>query len=76
MSYRVDAQADGSMRVRIDPPTRRPPAEIKLRLRHPEGRPIAAVETTPSAPPRVEGDVATFRDLKNPIDLVVRFRAD
>ncbi|OJW25275.1 MAG: hypothetical protein BGO49_05395 [Planctomycetales bacterium 71-10] len=76
VSYRVDAQADGSMRVRIDPPTRRPPAEIKLRLRHPEGRPIAAVETTPSAPPRVEGDVATFRDLKNPIDLVVRFRAD
>jgi len=76
LSYRVDALADGTARVRIDPPTRRPPAEIKLRLRHPKGRPIASVEATPFTPVQLEGDTATFRDLKSPVDLVVRFESD
>ena len=49
---------------------------IKFRLRHPKGLPIASIEATSAAAPRIEGDVATFSDLKNSIDLIVRFAAD
>ncbi len=76
VSYRIDALADGSTRARIDPPVRRPPAAIKLRLRHPDGRPIAAVQATPSAPFQVEGDVVSFPDLRTPVDLTIRFQTD
>ena len=76
VGFRIQGAADGSARVRIDPPTRRTPARIKLRLRHPQGSPIASIDATPAAAVHFDGDVATFRDLKTPIDLNVRFRAD
>lgn len=76
VSYRIDSEADGSMRVRIDPPTRRPPSEIRLRLRPPSGRPIASVDSTPGVTFNVSGETVVFQTPKVPVDLRVRFKAD
>ena len=45
MSLRYESHAaQGLIRAVLDPPTRRPPARMFLRLRHPEARPIVRVE--------------------------------
>jgi hypothetical protein len=74
VSYRIDADADGSLRVRIDPPSRRTPAEIKLRLRHPGRRPIVSAKATPDVALESSDETVLLRDLKIPIDLTVRFQ--
>jgi hypothetical protein len=76
LGYRIDANADGSIRVRIDPPRRNPPSEIRVRLRHPSRKPIAAATATPRIATELDGDAIVIRDLKAPVDLQVRFRAD
>jgi hypothetical protein len=57
VSYKlVSAVADGYMEAVIQPPTRRPPARIVLRVRHPEGKPMRSV--TVDARPHVDFDAA------------------
>ena len=73
MSYRIEAGADGEMRVSLDPPTRKAPTEIRLRLRHPQGRSIASVASSPAAKLEHSGETIILRDAKAPIDLRVRF---
>jgi hypothetical protein len=73
VTYRIDAEADGTMRARIDPPTRRVPATIKLRLRHPEGRKIASAEASGPADFEAAGETITLKGLAAPIDLRIRF---
>ena len=44
VSYRIVSHvAAGRIEATIEPPTRNPPEAIVLRLRHPEGKPMAAV---------------------------------
>jgi len=44
VSYRIHSSVDdGVIEAIIEPPLRRPPAQIVLRLRHPENRPIRSV---------------------------------
>ncbi|SIO40721.1 hypothetical protein SAMN05444166_4450 [Singulisphaera sp. GP187] len=74
LSYRIDANADGTFRVHLDPPTRHAPAELKLRLRHPSGRPIASAKATPSTPLEICEETITLKDVKNPVDLLIQFR--
>ena len=74
LSYRIDANADGAMRVRLDPPTRLRSAEIRLRLRHPAGRPIASAKATPSASLEISGETITIKDPNRAVDLLVHFR--
>lgn len=73
LSYRIDPQTDGTMRITIDPPTRRVPAEVRLRLRHPQMQKIAAVD----CPRAVEVDAAketvVLRNLNAAVDLLVHF---
>ncbi len=57
VSYQLlSAVADGYMEAVIQPPTRRPPARIVLRVRHPEGQPMRSV--TVDARPHVDFDAA------------------
>ncbi|MBN1488648.1 MAG: hypothetical protein JXA69_01920 [Phycisphaerae bacterium] len=72
MSYRIDAEADDTMRIHIDPPQRRMPMEVCLRLRHPQKRSIASVTATPSVAVEVSGDTLRLPDLHTPVDLEVR----
>lgn len=74
VSYRIEAQADGSMQVRIDPPKRRAPAEIRLKLRNPGKQAIAAVAATPSVRLDQTADTIMLRDLRAPVELQVRFK--
>lgn len=76
VSFSMRAERDGTLRVHLDPPKRRAPEEIRLRLRHPERRSIAAVDAAPRAELAFSGETIRLRDVKAPVDLVVRFKQD
>ncbi len=76
LSYRLEALSDGSIQIRIDPPTRRAPKEIKLRLRAHSGHAIASAEATPATAFAIDGETITFPNLRNSVDLRVRFKGD
>lgn len=87
VSYTMQAQQDGSVRVHVAPPTRKAVGEIELHVRHPSRRDIFTVET-PNAIPipdsvdgpdtgpffRWEEQIVRIANLQKPIELVVRFR--
>ena len=50
------AAADGYIEAVIQPPTRRPPARIVLRVRHPDGKPMRSV--TVDAQPHIDFEAA------------------
>ena len=75
MSYRIDAEADGTIRIHIDPPSRRMPEEIRVRLRHPERRTIVSVSAAPTVRLEISEDTLSLRNLRVPVDLQVRFAA-
>jgi hypothetical protein len=76
VSFKIQAERDGTMCVHLDPPMRRPPAEIRLRLRHPERRSIDAENATPRADVAFAGETVSLRNPTAPVDLEVRFKAD
>jgi hypothetical protein len=44
VSYHIDSHvAQGTIEVKLTPPTEQPPKAIVLRLRHPEGKPLRSV---------------------------------
>jgi hypothetical protein len=73
VSYRIDSSADGTMRVHIDPPTRHPPAEIRLRLREPRALPIRAASTEVGGKVRFSDETIFLPGADHPIDLRVQF---
>lgn len=73
VSYRLEAHQDGSMQVHIDPPLRSAPSEIRIRLRHPASRSIAAVTISPEGPCGHSQDTIVLRGLRAPADVQVRF---
>jgi hypothetical protein len=47
VTYTIESQLDaGMIRIALDPPTRRPPAVIRIRLRHPAGDSIKVAKIT------------------------------
>lgn len=76
LSYKIQAQSDGTMKIQISPPSRRTPSEIKLRIRHPRHLQIASVKSTPSLKVSYSGEMIFLRNTTTPIDLQVRFKPD
>ena len=78
VSFSLEAQPDGSMRVHLEPPARSAPAEIRVRLRHPEQLPIASVEVNGSGRVKFTGDTLRLKRGANQavsaMDMTVRFR--
>ena len=75
VSYKLSsAVAEGYMEAVIQPPTRRPPARIVLRVRHPEGKPMRSV--TVDARPHVDFDAAAQLVYVAPTDKPITVRID
>lgn len=74
VSYRIEAAGNGVDRLRIVPPSRRPPNEIRFHLRTPDGRAIQSIDGSSPRGMTYSGDVITFRSLGTPIDVTVHFQ--
>jgi hypothetical protein len=78
LSYSLSAEADGSIRVHLEPPGRSAPEEIRVRLRHPEQLKIASVEAGPIGRVKFAGDTLRVQrgteQAPSAIDLTVRFK--
>jgi hypothetical protein len=74
VTFSLSTEADGSMRVHLEPPTRSAPAEIIIRLRHPEHLKIGMVKGGGSARVKFAGETVRLQGLTSPIDLDVRFK--
>jgi hypothetical protein len=73
-SFSTVANADGTMTVKLKPPTRRPPARVALRLRHPQLKQIAEVKPSTNAKFDVAGETITFANLTEPLEVGVTFK--
>lgn len=69
-SFSIASSADGTMRVKLAPPTRRARSRIFIRLRHPEFLNITEVQ---GADARFSGDTITLNNPTTPVELVVKF---
>ncbi len=74
VSYHIHPQADGSMKVHLDPPHRRIPSKILLTLREPDRRRIASVNTASGSRVQFSGEMIVLPKPSTPLDLVVRFQ--
>ncbi|MDB6027391.1 MAG: hypothetical protein JWM68_3614 [Verrucomicrobiales bacterium] len=75
VSYEIKSMTDGTTRISIDPPLRRTPEKICVRLRDPQHRRIIAVNNSYDAKISFSDDTVTINDLKTPADLQVYFSA-
>lgn len=73
VSFRITSNADGTISVRLSPPTKRAPSKICVRLRHPESLSISDVQGAGKAGVEFSGDTITLTNLTSPVDLTVRF---
>jgi hypothetical protein len=67
VTFSIEAESSEGVRVRLDPPTRSSPREIRIHLRHPEGLAIATVKTSSGEQPAIDGNVIR---LSGPTDFV------
>jgi len=75
LSLAIESEADrGRINVTIDPPARRPPRSILLRLRHPRSRPIQAVTVNGVASDWFTGDTVTLTPADGPMTVEVTYR--
>ncbi len=75
VSFAIRSQVDqGRISIRIDPPTRRPAASIRVRLRHPQNAPIRSVITKEEKAATFSSDTVTLRDLRAPTTVEVLYR--
>ena len=63
----------GRIQALIDPPTRQPPRCIRLRLRHPKGRPIRAVTVNGAPTDAFQGDWVFLTPQGVPLSIAVRY---
>ncbi|HOW19046.1 MAG TPA: hypothetical protein PLC79_08415, partial [Phycisphaerae bacterium] len=59
--------------VHIDPPSRGVRGAVRLRLRHPDGLEIRAVECKPEVPVTFKGEDIELPGLARPVDLRVKY---
>jgi hypothetical protein len=62
------------MRVHLEPPTRPAPAEIVIRLRHPDHLKIGAVKVGAAAHVKFAGETLRLLRVTSPMDLEVKFK--
>jgi hypothetical protein len=74
VTFSLSTGTDGSMRVHLDPPARSAPAEIMVRLRHPERLKIASVKANGVGRVKFAGDTLRLPRVTKAIDLDVRFK--
>jgi len=75
VSYTIESHADqGQVAVRLDPPTRTPPAAIVLHLRHPERAKIAGVSVDGKPAGRFGDGAVVLEGLVRPTTIEVRYR--
>lgn len=74
VSYAIEPNADGSMRVRLSPPMRNAPTEIAIRLRDPKQRKVARVKTTGAAKVKFKNETLRLTGVNGPVTLEVSFR--
>jgi hypothetical protein len=72
ISYEIQARQDGSMAVHIDPPKRRMPAKMTLKIRAGGGKKIAKVDG--AAGIKYSGETIVLPRSSAPLDLVVSLR--
>jgi hypothetical protein len=72
VSFRISAEADG-MRVHLDPPTRKPPSTIRLRLRDPRQRNIASVTVNKARYSSFVRDTIELKAIDGSADIYVTF---
>ncbi|HEY6228019.1 MAG TPA: hypothetical protein VI282_12920, partial [Verrucomicrobiae bacterium] len=70
----IRAQLDGSMQVHVEPPTRRMPAKISLKLREPGMRKIAKVNTNAAGHVQFSNETIVLLKGNRPLDLTVTFK--
>jgi len=63
VSYSIDAKRNGNMVVRISPPQRQKPSEIRVRLRHPRQLPIRKVKISPQTPVELSGETLVLKQV-------------
>ena len=71
LTYRIDAEKDGNLRIRIVPPSRRVPREIRVHLRNPDQKTISTVQAVPRVKVNVSGETLVLRHAKSPVTLEV-----
>ncbi|MEO6436560.1 MAG: hypothetical protein ABIP55_12485 [Tepidisphaeraceae bacterium] len=68
VTYRVGSAADGSMKVQLDVPARRPPAEVRICLRHPKRQAIAAVDAPEGVDVSFCGETIVLKNARGALD--------
>lgn len=68
------AVGDGHIDATIEPPSRRAPAQIQIRLRHPDGKPIAEAVVNGEPTWAVQGDVVTVTVPKAPLKVRATYK--
>jgi hypothetical protein len=71
-SFRITANADGTMHVSLTPPTRQRPSKIIVRLRHPKQLSISDVKAIGAAA-EFSGEDIVLTNAKSAVEMDVRF---
>jgi hypothetical protein len=72
VSYSI-AAGENEMHVKLSPPAKHAPSAIRLRIRHPQGGAIQAVEGLDRGSYAVEGDVIALARATGPLEFRVRY---
>jgi hypothetical protein len=73
VSFSVEAASSDHATIRLTPPVRTPPGEVRIHLRHPAGRKIAHVEAPDGVECAVDGEAVRIVGARDPLQLAVRF---
>lgn len=73
LSYRMDAEPNGNVRVRIVPPSRRLPREIRVHLRNPSQEAISSVHAEPPVKITSSGETFSIYQITSPVTFEVSF---
>jgi hypothetical protein len=74
VSFSIQANADGSMQIRVDSPKRDAPEEIILQLRHPDQLKISGVQGVRPSGLSFSGEILRFKPGNEPVEIRVIFR--
>lgn len=76
VSYSLVSLSAGTIHVRIVPPSRHVPKEIRLHLRVPGSLVIDSIHNTPNTDVDFAGETITFHDLRRPIEFQVHLKQE
>ena len=76
VSFEINPLSDGTTRVSFEPPSRRSPEKIFIRLRDAKMRTITSVTSLPKCDVLISNETIVLPNLKTPVDLHVRFGAN